>query len=211
MSQPDTKQKILDAAEHLFARQGYHATSLRAITAAADVNLAAVNYHFGSKDALLEAVIIRRLEPLNEIRQGLLEDVLNTALQEGRVPRCREILKAFVAPTLHLRDQGAETEDFIALVGRTLAEPGGTAMAIFMRRMEPLMQRIFLALAQSLPNLPPQEIFWRLHFTIGSLSHIMRCHERHALVPENVDINRPVDDLVESFLDFATAGMEKVS
>lgn len=211
MSQPDTKQKILDAAEHLFARQGYHATSLRAITAAADVNLAAVNYHFGSKDALLEAVIVRRLEPLNEIRQGLLEGLLETALQEGRSPGCREVLKTFVAPTLHLRDQGAETEDFIALVGRTLAEPGGTAMAIFMRHMEPLMQRIFIALTESLPNLPPQEIFWRLHFTIGSLSHVMRCHERHALVPEHVDINRPVDDLVESFLDFATAGMEKVS
>ena len=83
MSQPDTKQRILDVAERLFATRGFHATSLRAITRAAEVNLAAVNYHFGSKDALLEAVMLRRLGPLNEIRQARLDQ----NLQVPRHPR----------------------------------------------------------------------------------------------------------------------------
>ena len=208
MSQPDTKQRILDAAEHLFARDGYHATSLRGITTTADANLAAVNYHFGSKEALLEAVIVRRLDPLNEIRNSQLEALLQKAELAGELPSCREVLRAFVEPTLRLRQQGSEAEDFIALIGRTLAEPRGIAMSIFLRHMQPLLQRIFQALALSLPALTEQDLFWRMHFTMGCLSHIMRCHERYSMVPENVNIDLPVDELIEHFLDFTTAGME---
>ena len=73
-----TKDRILDAAEGLFAQQGFSATSLRAITAQAGVNLAAVNYHFGSKDGLLEAVFVRRLGPLNDERLALLDEAEST-------------------------------------------------------------------------------------------------------------------------------------
>lgn len=208
MSQPDTKQRILNAAEYHFARDGYHATSLRSITAAAKVNLAAVNYHFGSKEALLEAVIEHRLTPLNEARFGQLERLLKQARQAGEVPCCRDILRTFIEPTLRLRQQGSDAEDFIALIGRMLAEPRGITMAIFMRHMEPLLNRLFQALELSLSGVSRQALFWRVHFMIGSLSHLMRCHERYAIVPEGVSIDVPVVDLVEHFLDFATAGME---
>ncbi|MEJ2200328.1 MAG: TetR family transcriptional regulator, partial [Desulfuromonadaceae bacterium] len=87
MGQPDTKERILDAAEELFARQGFHATSLRAITGGAQVNLAAVNYHFGSKDGLLEAVFSRRLTPLNQERQRRLEAVREAARAAGTPPQ----------------------------------------------------------------------------------------------------------------------------
>ncbi len=208
MSPPVTKQRILDAAEHLFARDGYHATSLRCITQAAKANLAAVNYHFGSKEALLEAVIVRRLTPLNEMRLGQLEALMQRAERSRSVPSCREVLRTFVEPTLRQRQKGSETGDFIALIGRTLAEPRGVAMTIFMRHMDPLMVKLFQALSLALPGLSQQLLFWRLHFAIGSLSHIMRCHERYSLRPEDVNIDLPVDVLVELFLDFAAAGME---
>jgi AcrR family transcriptional regulator len=210
MSQPETKQRILNAAEHLFAADGYHATSLRGITTAATVNLAAVNYHFGSKEALLEAVIVRRLSPLNEVRLGKLEALLKKAEQANGVPSVREILRTFVEPTLYLRQQGSDTEDFVALIGRILAEPRGVAMSIFIHHMEPLMIRLFQALTLSLPELSHQALFWRLHFVIGSLSHIMRCHERHSMVPDDVSIDLPVEELVEFFLDFTTAGIEEM-
>ena len=208
MSQPDTKQRILDAAEHLFSRAGYHATSLREITTTAEVNLAAVNYHFGSKEALLDAVIVRRLQPLNEIRLNQLEALLQKSEAAGTLPSCRDVLRTFVEPTLRLRQQGSETEDFIALIGRTLAEPRGVAMGIFLRYMQPLMQRLFESLSLSLPALSEQDLFWRMHFAMGSLGHIMRCHERHSMVPESVNIDVPVDELIEYFLDYTTAGME---
>jgi AcrR family transcriptional regulator len=208
MSQPDTKQKILNAAEHLFARDGYHATSLRSITTEAKVNLAAVNYHFGGKESLLEAVIERRLNPLNKVRRGQLDDLMQKAEQTDEVPSCRDILRTFVEPTLRLRQEGSGTEDFVALIGRTLAEPQGLAMSIFMRHMEPLMTRLFQSLAISLPGLSRQTLFWRVHFTLGSMSHIMRCHDRHSIAPEDVSVDVPIDVLVDLFLDFATAGME---
>jgi len=208
MSHPDTKQRILSAAEHHFARDGYHATSLRNITTTAKVNLAAVNYHFGSKEALLEAVIERRLSPLNKSRLGQLEALLHQAEQLGELPACRDILRTFIEPTLHLRQQDSETEDFVALIGRILAEPRGIAMSIFMQHMGPLMERLFQALCLSLPELSRETLFWRLHFAIGSLSHIMRCHERHAKVPEGISVDLPGDALVDRFLDFTTAGME---
>ncbi len=208
MAQCDTKQKIIDAAECLFARDGYHTTSLRSITAEAKVNLAAVNYHFGSKEALLEATIMRRLAPLNEIRSAQLESLLERSAKNGVPPCTRDVLRTFIEPTLRLRQEGSDAENFIALIGRTLAEPRGVAMNIFMRQMAPLMQRISHALTLSLPSLSQQDVFWRLHFTIGSLSHIMRCHERHSIVPDDINIDLPVEQVVESFLDFATAGME---
>lgn len=208
MSQPDTKQRLLDTAEELFAVDGYHVTSLRAITTAAEVNLASVNYHFGSKEALLEAVILRRLNPLNEVRSGQLEELLARAEEAGEKPSCREVVRTFVDPTLRLREQGPATQNFIALIGRALAEPRGIAMEIFMRQMTPLMARLFAALTASLPGISRRDVFWRLHFAIGSMSHIMRCHERHAMVPDDFDVDLPADELVETFLDFVTAGLE---
>ena len=65
-----------------------------------------------------------------------------------------------------------------------------------------------LALTLSLPELTPQNLFWRLHFTIGALSHVMRCHERHSLVPDTLSVDLGVDELVDVFLDYATAGLE---
>ena len=90
MPPPDTKQRILDVAEHFFAIHGYNRTSLRRITTAAKVNLAAVNYHFGSKQALLEAVIERRLIPLNHLRGQRLDAVEEEARKRGEPPAVRE-------------------------------------------------------------------------------------------------------------------------
>src|SRR5579864_3993381 len=89
----DTKTRILDAAEKLFADKGFEATSLRDITAEADVNLAAVNYHFQTKDSLIDAVIARRIEPVNKKRVELLDSA-------GSNPNIEQILIAFLAPVL---------------------------------------------------------------------------------------------------------------
>jgi AcrR family transcriptional regulator len=97
---PETKARILDAAETLFMEHGYEATSLRAITAAADVNLAAVNYHFGSKEELFQSVLTRRLDPMNQRRLELL-----TRFESEAAPKplpCDRILSALLIPALKL-------------------------------------------------------------------------------------------------------------
>mgnify|MGYP001382822675 CR=1 FL=1 len=120
MSQTDTKSKILDTAEQRFARDGYHVTSLRALTEQAQVNLAAVNYHFGSKEGLLQAVIERRLLPLDKTRRQKINQVLSTAADRGNRPTVRALLQAFIGPTLEFSKSGSGARDFISLIGRSL-------------------------------------------------------------------------------------------
>ena len=105
MKPPSTKDRILDAAEELFASQGYDATSLRGLTQAAEVNLAAVNYHFGSKRKLFQAVFERRVGPINRERLALLE------AREDRGPEppsVEELLQILIGPALRLRAGGGQ-------------------------------------------------------------------------------------------------------
>src|SRR5210317_643955 len=106
MGQINTKKRILDTAEKLFAQKGFHATSLRMITREADVNLAAVNYHFGSKEELIKAVIERRMLPLNRLRIEKLLNVKKCAEEEERLPEVKEVLMAFIEPTFAFRKSG---------------------------------------------------------------------------------------------------------
>src|SRR5690349_7711707 len=108
----DTKTRILDAAEQLFMEHGFEATSLRSLTAAAGVNLAAVNYHFGSKEELFQAVLTRRLDPMNQERIELLERVEREA--GGKPSTVEKILFAMLIPALRLaRDEERGGKNFL--------------------------------------------------------------------------------------------------
>ena len=118
----ETKERILDTAEQLFMEHGYEATSLRAITAAAGANLAAVNYHFGTKEELFQAVLTRRLDPMNQRRLELL-----TRFEAEAAPKalgCDRILSALLIPALKLaRDPERGGSNFLRLLGRAYADP----------------------------------------------------------------------------------------
>jgi AcrR family transcriptional regulator len=156
-----TKDKILDAAEKLFGINGFDATSLRDITAFAQVNLAAVNYHFQTKDSLIEAVIARRIEPVNRKRIEMLD-------QAGENPSVEQILRAFLAPLLDL-----EIEAVVPLMGRILSNPGQFVERVYKRHLSVVADRFCAALGRALPELPSNEVRWRLHFSIGALTHVL--------------------------------------
>ena len=207
MSQPDTKERILDAAEMLFARDGFHFASLRAITTLAKVNLAAVNYHFGSKEALLEEVFKRRLIPLNEIRQAELERVRDLAESEGRAPRAEEVMAAFIVPTVRFCCQDPQAEHFSTLVGRAIAEPDDTVRNVFIHHIMPLFLLFFDLLQKALPDLDIDTVFWRLHFSMGATTHTMRLMGKPELLPEGLNRNIDIDKLLRDLLAFVTAGV----
>jgi len=173
MPQNSTKTRILDSAEHLFACDGFHPTSLRTITGAAKVNLASVNYHFGSKDALLQAVIKRRLLPLNEVREERMAAVMARARQQSVRPDAEKLLRAFIEPTLEFRESSSGYRDFISLVGRSLSEPDKTVRDCFMELALPTFQLLFEGLREALPQLPPTILLTRLQFVMGTMSHVM--------------------------------------
>ncbi len=208
MSQPDTKTRILDAAEKLFAQDGFHNTSLRGITGLAKVNLAAVNYHFGSKDALLQAVIERRIIPLNRIRQQKLEAVLDQAKSAGKSPAAENLLHAFIEPTLAFRNSGPGAVDFIALIGRALSEPDETVRNCFIQQVLPLFTLLFSSLAQALPELPAHILLTRLQFTMGALSHVMCLSARPPLQLPGFPEPLVDERLAEELIGFVCQGLE---
>lgn len=166
-STADTKTNLLDAAEHLFAHEGVDRASLRAITQAAGANLAAVHYHFGSKEALVREVLARRLSPLNERRIELLDRVEG----EGSAPAVEDIVRAFVQPTLEMVQRERGGHAFARFVCRTFSEPDETFHDIILDQFRGIVTRFSTALARALPDLPREELFWRFHFMVGSMVH----------------------------------------
>ncbi len=168
----DTKQRILDAAERLFMERGFSATSLREITASAKVNLAAVNYHFGSKETLIEAVLIRRLQPLNELRLAEL-DVLEARSRGKRAP-LEAILNVYVGAAFKLDgDPTAGGSAFLRLLGRAFTEPTEQVRGILQRQYSAVAERYKKAFMRSLPGIPEGELVWRMQFMFGAISYTM--------------------------------------
>lgn len=178
-----TKTKILDTAEALFMTHGFEATSLRSITAAAGVNLAAVNYHFGSKEELFEAVLTRRLDPMNQRRLDLL-----TALEREAAPlgaRCDRILAALFIPALELaRDRERGGTNFLRLLGRAYADPAPFIRHFLSDQYAPMIERFKHAFARALPYLPARELSWRLHFMMGALAYTLAGTDALKLIAE---------------------------
>ena len=118
------------------------------------------------------------------------------------------MLRAFVEPTLHFRDSGPGADAFIRLVGRAIAEPDDTIRKIFMQQMEPIFLLLYAALGESLPQLSPHDLFWRLHFALGAMSHAMCMVGRFRILPQGVTPVADGESLTALLLNFITAGME---
>ena len=169
-SNPDTRERILDVAERQFMEHGYEATSMRMITSAADVNLAAVNYHFGSKEGLLRDVFRRRLNWLNRERTRAL-DVLEE-IANGAPLKPSQVLEAFFGTLLSIgEDDSLGGMTFLRLLGRTLTDPAQFIRAFFAKEYAEVLERYKHALFRALPDVPKAEIVWRLHFMLGAMSY----------------------------------------
>lgn len=204
-----TADRILDTAERLFARDGYHATSLRKITGEAGVNLGSVNYHFTSKRGLIEAVLRRRLAALNKQRLDMLATALAQAEIKNEAPTVREVLRAFLEPTLRLLGEGSGNAHFIMLIGRVFYESDDTARKLFLKAMSPVISRFFEALGRALPDVPGPVLLRRLLFTIGAMGSTLSQTGRKAdIALPGTPLDWDADHLLQQLLAFAQAGME---
>ena len=164
-----TRQRILDTAERLFADEGFHATTLRRITREAGVNLAAVNYHHGSKDALILAVFQRRLDELNSDRLARLEAVLS----ERDPPWLEDVLAAFIYPALLLGTQSSgDGGRFMRLLMRAWAENATQLHGKIARQYSHVMRTFADAVSKALGT-PPDNLRQQLDFLIGALTYTM--------------------------------------
>jgi AcrR family transcriptional regulator len=162
----ETKEKILNAAEKLFADQGVAGTSLRQIVGEAGVNLAAVHYHFGSKDEMLDALVKRKAGPVNDRRLALLDTYVADA-RGGAVP-VEKTLWAFLSP---MADVAGKNPQFVRVMGRIVAE--GLLEKIIEKNFHEVLVRFTAALRRAVPELPEDEFRGRIHFMIGVIAHTM--------------------------------------
>ena len=162
-----TKEKILNTAERLFGDHGFGATSLRQIIADAGVNLAAVHYHFGSKEDLLDAVVVRKLAPINSERLALLDRAIASA---GTHPVTTEaFLDAFLRPAVM---RAGEDRDFCKLMGRLHGE--GLMPQIIAKNFQDVGARFIQGLRRTLPGLTDEEAAWRIHFMVGAMAQTLK-------------------------------------
>ncbi|MFM8374945.1 MAG: TetR/AcrR family transcriptional regulator [Phenylobacterium sp.] len=198
----DTRAHILGVAERLFALRGFRNVSVREITAEAGVNLAAVNYHFGSRDGLLFEIFRRRTGELSRERARRLHEAQSRA---SGAPPVRDILEALFAPPL----RWAESEDrriSMQFIIRARSE-GTDEMRQALAQDVSLLSRFADALVAARPDLPPETIYWRLHFCLGMI-HNNRFAEFDRLHALSGGLTRSgvSGDLLARMLDFAEAG-----
>ena len=183
---PDTATRILDASEWLFAEHGFDGTSMRMITTRASVNLASVNYHFGSKEALFQEVFHRRLSELNRQR---LEAINRMEAESGGVAlKPSQVLDGFFGPALEMAadtQHGGHT--FMRLLGRTYTEPAEFIRNFMAVEYAEVVERYTVALYAALPDVPKAEIVWRLHFMMGAVSYAISGIDALALVTGRFD------------------------
>ncbi len=164
-----TRDRILDIAERLFAEQGFHVATLRQITQEAGANLAAVNYHFGSKQALMRAIFKRRLDALNAARMRQLDQALETD-----PPALEAVLDAFVQPALAFTRGGdAGGQRFMQLLLRAFADRDTDLHQAMRQEYAHVMRRFADAIGRALPDADPERLRQQLDFIVGALTLTM--------------------------------------
>jgi len=201
--QHETRTRILDAAEAMFMQHGFEGTSMRQLTAEAEVNLAAVNYHFGSKDALIEAVFRRRLDVMNAERIAALQRLEQAANGAPLAPT--SIIRAFLGASLRMiEDARGGGRNFTRLLGRTYTDPTKQIRVLIGQLYAPAMQRYKAAFVRALPELPHDELVWRMHFMFGTLAYTLAATDTVQLIagckPEDRYDARLLEDRLTAFL-----------
>ena len=197
-----TKDRILGAAEELFAQFGFAGTSLRQVTSRADVNIAAVNYHFGSKENLVNEVFRRRMDDMSRQRLSALQDAVQQHPGE-----LEPILAAFVEPALALAQDRHGGAAFVRVVARAYAEKNDSLRKFLSDHYGHVLREFAKAIAAAVPGLSKEELYWRLDFLAGSLTYAMADFgliKRPAGVTEAAHRERAGRELIR----FAAAGFK---
>ena len=210
MATADTKSQILDTAERLFAQKGFDAVSLRNIVTVAKVNLAAVHYHFGSKQSLLHTVVARRLRPINEERLARLAEAQAKA---GKRPvKLERVLECLFLPLFRVQADPKVGPAFSRLIGRVLFDRNADLQKFMMSELAEVIPQFSAALDAALPGLPKEETDWRSHFMAGAMAHTL-CNADLLVRFTGTDADASdYESTVRRLIDFTAAGFRaKVS
>lgn len=202
-----TKELILDTAERLFAERGLDATSIRDITGAAGVNLGAITYHFGTKQKLIEAMFNRHFGPFVQHTCELFDEAERKA--GDRPPALEELLQALMRPMVEGSFcAGKKNVPFMTLMGRCQSEPSPEIQQLIRFHMQKVFSRFTAAVHRVLPELPREELFWRVQFVMGAMHRALLVSSREDLPPAKVGKKLDAQGLLRRLVAFAAQGMK---
>lgn len=198
----ETKERILEAGERLFAEHGFAGTSLRGVIREAGVNLAAVHYHFGTKENLLRAIINRIVVPVNQERLEMLEQVEAAAGNEP--PSLEAILEAYLIPGLRLvRDLGERGVILTRFIGRSYTEPAQLQQALGREYFGEIAHRFTEVLGRALPRMSEAELYFRFRLMVGVMTYILADTDRTGAYAEDLS---DADRMTQRLVVFLAAG-----
>lgn len=208
MAQSDTVDRILDAAEVLFAEQGFSETSLRMITSKASVNLAAVNYHFGSKNALIHAVFARFLTPFSDTLGQAFDDLERRC--NGKPPTLDQTLRALTESALCMpqrNDRGISI--FMRLLGLAYTQSQGHLRKFLEQEYSQPFGRFMRLLKEATPQLSAVDRYWRIQFMLGATAFTMSSSDALRDILQNkLGVETTVQEIVARLVPFLAAGMQ---
>ncbi len=194
MTAEDTKEQIMRSAELLFARDGYASTSLREITDLAGANIAAVNYHFGSKEKLLVEILDQIIGPINEERIKLLDEA-----ESESIPDVTQVLTAFLLPDLHVLQQLRSRDPSLPrFVSRMYSEGSELMYKVMGRQFAEAQVRFYAAFQRAIPGLSGEEIAWRLNCVVGIVLYLFASVQAPGMPPM---MGEDVEDDLRRLLD----------
>lgn len=199
-----TQVKLIEAAEHEFAKHGFHGASIRDITARAKANIAAVNYHFGSKETLFIEMIRHRLEPLNTLRIELLDDAVAKA---GKRPlKIRRIVDILVRPMVESVVNGPQNRNFMRAMGRGMSEESEFMQQIYKDVLAKVVERFRLEMARSLADLPESVVAICFAYLRSTLSGVMQIRKNNLVLDSSIQF--PDADTLVAYI---SGGIEAIA
>jgi AcrR family transcriptional regulator len=185
---------------------------MRAVTQAAGTSVSAANYHFGSKEALLRAVLLRRVEPVNRLRLARLDEALARARDEERAVLVEEVVEALLRPTFEFRAAMTDGRQVVRQVAaRLFADPPELVAHLKRELFQELADRFLAALEEALPGAPARELSLSFQLTVGLMVHVMAGHLDDAPVPDRLggEASGPFSDeeVLHRMIAYAAAGL----
>ncbi len=201
----ETRERIISVAEELFSKHGYETASVRQITEKARVNVASINYHFGSKEGLLKELMRRRIVPMNKERFSLLRHFQEEA--KGSPLRLERIFEAFLRPFFQTGAPGGRPDSvFMLLLGRAFSELPGLMGNVYEEYFKEIHTTFIAALRGSLPELSPEEVHWRYHFALSLMLASMSQRERIRQSSATYCDADDIEGMISRLIEFVCAG-----
>ncbi|WP_417317953.1 TetR/AcrR family transcriptional regulator [Emcibacter sp.] len=202
----DSREKILDVAERLFSTSSFASVSVRTVTAEAGVNLSAVNYYFGSKKGLFQAVYVRRCTEMNRLRLDLLYSAADQARKAGRKLEMRDLVNALISPPVKwLYDEDSGLSVYIKFIARAYLEEASD-MANVLEEEVAVFDKFIPFIRDIHPQLSDEDIFWRIHFMMGVMHHTINHLDRIGILSHNNCRATTWEDTRDRIVQFCVEG-----